>query len=69
MFIDTLADHVTTSRFEEHYGSYPVLRIHGRVGQDLAGRLDGNLVAGAIPVEDVLKQMALGLDAYPAGDD
>ncbi|MFT7486644.1 MAG: hypothetical protein ACI9F9_002500 [Candidatus Paceibacteria bacterium] len=66
MFIDTLADHATTIRFGESYGSYPVLRIHDEANKDLAGRLDGNLVAGKLPVEEVLQQMDLGLKAFSA---
>lgn len=57
VFVDTLKDHKTTKRFREKYGSYPVLRIHNTDGRDIAGRIDGNLVAGRIPVVQVLKQM------------
>jgi hypothetical protein len=57
VFIDTLKDLKTTKRFKEKYGSYPVLRIHDTQGRDIAGRIDGNLVAGRIPVVQVLKQM------------
>ncbi len=42
----------------ESWGSYPVLRVHDADGNDLAGRLDGNLVRGLIPVGDVLAQLA-----------
>ncbi|MEM8733116.1 MAG: hypothetical protein AAGG44_02775 [Planctomycetota bacterium] len=57
VFVDTLKDIKTTKRFREKYGSYPVLRVHNTLGQDIAGRIDGNLVAGRIPVVQVLKQM------------
>lgn len=57
VFVDTLKDHETTKRFREKYGSYPVLRVHNLRGQDIAGRIDGNTVAGRIPVVHVLKQM------------
>ncbi len=57
VFIDTLKDVKNTKRFNEKYGSYPVLRIQNTRGQDIAGRIDGNLVAGRIPVVQVLKQM------------
>lgn len=57
VFIDTLKDLKTTKRFKEKYGSYPVLRVHNVKGKDIAGRLDGNLVAGQIPAFQVLKQM------------
>ena len=57
VFVDTLKDLKTTKRFNEKYGSYPVLRIHNLNGQDIAGRIDGNLVAGRIPAVQVLKQM------------
>ena len=57
VFVDTLKDIKTTKRFKEKYGSYPVLRVHNVKGQDIAGRLDGNLVAGQIPAIRVLKQL------------
>ncbi|MFK7735821.1 MAG: hypothetical protein AB8B50_07330 [Pirellulaceae bacterium] len=57
VFVDTLKDIKTTKRFKEKYGSYPVLRIHTPEGRDIAGRIDGNRVAGRIPVVQVLKQM------------
>ena len=46
------------------YGSYPVLRIHDHEGGDLAGRIDGNLVRGEIPVDEVLAQFERGAAAY-----
>lgn len=57
MFVDTLDRSQPFKRFSEVYGSYPVLRVHDLEGRDLAGRIDGNLVAGRIPVEDVLAQL------------
>lgn len=56
----------TTRRFGENWGSYPVLRIHDHEGKDLAGRIDGNRVAGEIPVADVLAQLERGLAAFEA---
>ena len=53
-----------TKRFGENYGSYPVLRIHDHAGKDIAGRIDGNKVAGRIPVPDMLAQMQRGLKAF-----
>lgn len=64
MFIDTLAEPEPYLRFDENYGSYPVLRIHDLESQDIAGRLDGNLVAGAIPAKEVLDQFDRGLAAF-----
>jgi hypothetical protein len=64
VFIDTLADGPTTRRFGESYGSYPVLRIHDHRGNELAKRLDGNPVAGRIPVSEVLDQLERGLAAF-----
>lgn len=67
VFIDTLEDRPATKRFSEFYGSYPVLRIHDLKGQDIAGRLDGNQVAGHIPVAQVLEQLDRGLRAFGTG--
>lgn len=63
VFIDTLSDLKTTKRFGERYGSYPVLRVHDLLGKDVAGRIDGNRVAGRIPVAQVVAQMKAGLKA------
>ena len=56
LFIDTLTDLKQTKRFGENYGSYPVLRIHDLAGKEIGGRIDGNRVAGRIPVNQVLEQ-------------
>ena len=64
VFIDTLKDLKTTRRFKERYGSYPVLRIHDHAQNDLAGRIDGNRVAGKIPVARLLDQMQKGLVSF-----
>ena len=64
VFVDTLSDLETTQRFDERYGSYPVLRVHDHAEGDLAGRLDGNPVRGRLPVEDVVAQLRRGREAY-----
>ena len=64
MFIDTLDRSQPYEHFGESWGSYPVLRVHDHEENDLAGRLDGNPVAGRLPVDDVLAQMARGLEAW-----
>ncbi len=61
VFVDTLKDRKTTRRFKERFGSYPVLRIHNLKGEEIGGRIDGNRVAGKIPVDQVLKQLNQGL--------
>lgn len=61
VFIDTLNDIKTTKRFKEKYGSYPVLRVHDHYGKDIAGRIDGNKVAGKIPVPKMLEQFEKAL--------
>ena len=66
VFVDTLDRSQPYERFGESYGSYPVLRIHDHDGGDLAGRIDGNLVRGEIPVEEVLAQFARGAAAWSA---
>lgn len=68
VFIDTLADHATTKRFGERYGSYPVIRVHDLEGRDLSRRLDGNPVAGRIPVEELEAEMEAGLRAFERGN-
>jgi len=57
LFVDTLQDLTLTRRFGESYGSYPVLRVIDLSGKDRAPRLDGNRVAGRIPVEEILAQL------------
>ncbi|MEM7473614.1 MAG: hypothetical protein AAF483_01340 [Planctomycetota bacterium] len=59
-----MKDIKTTKRFKEKYGSYPVLRIHSPEGRDIAGRIDGNLVAGRIPVVQVLQQMQYARNVF-----
>ena len=56
VFIDTLGDASQYKRFDEHWGSYPVLRIHNLQGEEIGGRIDGNLVGGRIPVSQILAQ-------------
>lgn len=62
--MDTLDRRQPYEAFGESYGSYPVLRVHDHEGRDLAGRLDGNLVRGEIPVEQVLQQLEAGRRAW-----
>jgi len=64
VFVDTLDRSQPYERFDESYGSYPVLRVHDHEGNDLAGRLDGNAVRGRIPLDDVLEQLERGREAY-----
>ena len=64
LFIDTLDRDQPFERFGEIYGSYPVLRVHDHDEQDLAGRIDGNKVAGHIPIDEVIAQLEQGLAAY-----
>ena len=64
VFVDTLKDHKNTKRFKEHYGSYPVLRVHDHQGNDIGGRIDGNRVAGKIPVEQMLEQFKAATEAF-----
>ena len=64
MFVDTLDRSKPYEQFGESWGSYPVLRVHDHAGGDLAGRIDGNLVRGRIPVSELLDQMNRGLAAF-----
>ena len=64
VFIDTLKDEDSTSRFHENPGSYPVLRVHDLEGHDIAGRLDGDDVDGNLPLEAVKQQLRDGLKAF-----
>ena len=66
VFIDTLNDLESTKRFGESYGSYPVLRVHDLEGQEIGGRIDGNLVSGHIPVEQVVNQLTESAAAFQA---
>ena len=66
VFVDTLNDLPTTERFGEHYGSYPVLRLQDFEGRELAGRLDGNPVAGKLTVAQVVEQLERGRRAFDA---
>lgn len=64
VFVDTLRDEKTTARFNENPGSYPVLRVHNLRGEDIAGRIDGNRVAGNIPLREVENQLVLGIGEF-----
>ncbi|MHC4375659.1 MAG: hypothetical protein ACYS26_03570 [Planctomycetota bacterium] len=64
VFIDTLDRSQPYEEFGEIYGSYPVLRVQDHSRGDLAGRLDGNPVAGALAVEDVVAQLERGKRAF-----
>lgn len=64
VFIDTLTDLKQTRRFGEKFGSYPVLRMHDHAGAELAGRIDGNRVAGRIPARQVVAQLVKGIEAF-----
>ncbi|MGE3964565.1 MAG: hypothetical protein AB7I09_10730 [Planctomycetota bacterium] len=54
----------TTRRFGENYGSYPVLRVHDLAGREIGGRLDGNPVAGRIPVAEVVAQLKAARERF-----
>jgi hypothetical protein len=64
LFINTLSDDATTQRFGEMQGSYPVLRVLDYNGKDLAERIDGNPVRGAVTEAQLLKQMQRALQAF-----
>ena len=64
VFIDTLTDLEQTHRFDENYGSYPVLRVHNHSGEEIGGRIDGNPVAGRIPVGQILAQFESASRAF-----
>ena len=66
VFVNTLRDDATTQRFHEFQGSYPVLRVLDLNLQDLTPRLDGNPVAGAIPLAQVKQQLRDGFRAFAA---
>jgi hypothetical protein len=40
------------------------LRVHDLSGRDIGGRLDGNQVAGRLPLRDVERQLADALAAF-----
>jgi len=60
----SLKDHRGTKRFNERFGSYPVLRVHDLEGNDIGGRIDGNRVAGKIPAEKVVEQLKSSLEKF-----
>jgi len=64
LFIDTLGDSSKYLRFNEHFGSYPVLRVHNLKGEEIGGRIDGNPVGGRIPVSQVLHQFQTAQAAF-----
>ena len=64
VFIDTLGDATQYKRFNENFGSYPVLRIHNLKGEEIGGRIDGNRVAGRIPVSQMLEQFRTAKAAF-----
>lgn len=64
VFIDTLGDASQYKRFNENWGSYPVLRVHNLDGKEIGGRIDGNRVAGAIPVSQILAQFDTAKAAF-----
>ena len=64
VFVDTLKDLKQTKRFGESYGSYPVLRIHDLNGKEVGGRVDGNKVAGKIPVREIIQQFDLANKSF-----
>ena len=64
MFIDTLGDPTQYKRFDENFGSYPVLRVHDLNGKEIGGRIDGNRVAGKIPVSQLLDQFKIAKNAF-----
>ena len=64
VFIDTLGDASQYKRFGEHWGSYPVLRVHNLQGEEIGGRIDGNPVGGRIPVSQMLDQFKTALASF-----
>jgi hypothetical protein len=64
VFIDTLKDHSTTERFEENFGSYPVLRVHDLQGNDIGGRIDTNPTAGIVGTGELTEQMNRALSVF-----
>jgi len=64
VFIDTLGSAKHYERFDEHFGSYPVLRVHNLEGEEIGGRIDGNRVAGRIPISQMLEQFKTASAAF-----
>ena len=64
VFIDTLGDATQYKRFNESFGSYPVLRVHNLKGAEIGGRINGTLVAGRIPVSQILAQFKTAKAAF-----
>lgn len=67
VFIDTLRDLKTTQRFQEKYGSYPVLRVRDLNGNDIGGRIDTNRTAGIVGVSELLKQLVEARQRFEKG--
>lgn len=66
VFIDTLKDFETTSRFQERYGSYPVLRVHDLKGREIGGRIDTNRTAGIVGATELTDQFRQALKKFKA---
>lgn len=64
VFIDTLNDLDTTTRFNEKYGSYPVLRVHDLKSRDIGGRIDTNRTAGITGATDLTEQFKAALTKF-----
>ena len=50
--------------YNENWDSYPVLRVHNLQGKEIGGRIDGNRVAGRIPVSQMLEQFKTAKAAF-----
>ena len=64
VFIDTLKDHSTTERFQENFGSYPVLRVHDLNSRDIGGRIDTNPTEGIVGAGELADQMDEALAVF-----